>query len=165
MMKQQMIEDNINLVYHIINQYYPTYMYDEDIIQSGMVGLCKAVDLWDEEKSKFSTFAAKCIRNEIIQEFRSRNKHKGILSLDYEVHDKDGEKVSFGDFCVGDEDVDYVDLDYIYDEMTEEEIRICKLKQSGLSACEISKQVGKSYNFVCRVIRKFKILWGYANGN
>ena len=70
MTKQQLIEDNLNLVYALISREYPTYLHDEDIIQTGMLGLCKAADKWDEKRGTFSNFAWCCIRHEIIKEFK-----------------------------------------------------------------------------------------------
>ena len=39
----------------------------EDHIQVGLIGLLKAIRNYDPEKSKFSTFATVCIRNEIFR--------------------------------------------------------------------------------------------------
>lgn len=77
----KLIKDNIPLVYHIINKYYPTYTKDEDIIQAGMLGLVKASKNYSNQKSKFSTYAGVCIRNEIVNELRYRQKHSAV-SLD-----------------------------------------------------------------------------------
>ena len=98
MMKNKLIEDNMSLVYFIINKYYPTYITDEDIVQAGMLGLCKAGDTWNEDKGAFSTYAAICIRNNIRMEFRGRGKHQGVLSLDYELPEtEDGAIITLGD--------------------------------------------------------------------
>lgn len=165
MTKQQLIEDNMNLVYRLIHREYPTYIHDEDLIQCGMLGLCNAADKWDESKSAFSTFATICIRNEIKYEFRKRAKQQGILSLDYEIKNGDTtcDFVTLGDLIVGEEDVPYVDLTPVYKHMNEEERRICELALTGLSGREIGEIVGRSHEFVYQVIRKFKSLWGYAN--
>ena len=78
MTKQQLIEDNMGLVYSLILREYPTYIQDEDIIQCGMLGLCQAADKFDESKGfKFAGFAWFCIRNEIIRELNKRSKHQG----------------------------------------------------------------------------------------
>mgnify|MGYP003627478371 FL=1 len=51
----------------------------EDYIQAGLIGLLKAVRNHDENKSKFSTFATVCVRNEIqsldkkAKKYKSRN--------------------------------------------------------------------------------------------
>ena len=42
--RKKFIEENVNLVYVIVREYYPTFIFDEDVIQCGMVGLCKAAN-------------------------------------------------------------------------------------------------------------------------
>lgn len=78
---KQFIEDNVKLVYYLIQKYYPTYAYDEDIIQCGMIGLCKAAKAW-QQKGKFSSYAKKCIFNEIKNELKYRQKHSAVISLE-----------------------------------------------------------------------------------
>jgi RNA polymerase sigma factor (sigma-70 family) len=158
--KQQLIEDNMKLVYYIVRRDYPTYIADEDIIQCGMLGLCRAAEKWDETKSKFSTFASKCIKNEIGQEFRRRAKHQGILSLDYEVDGDDGEKCSFGDCIVSEEDIGYVDLSIDFQRLTKRELEICELCKQGLSYEDIGKQLGVSKQIVWKTVRKIRALRG-----
>lgn len=155
MTKQQIVEDNMNLVYSLIAKEYPTYLNDEDIIQCGMLGLCKAADKWDEEKGTFSTFAWFCIRNEIRQEFRSRSKHQNILSLDYEVDSEEG-KTTFGDFVMGDEDVNYIDTS----DLTEREAQVLQLLNNGLSQVVIAKKLGITKQRVWAILRKLKTMRG-----
>ena len=76
------IEQNISLVYFVINKYYPSFINDDDIVQCAMVGLCKAANRWDSSKSKFSTFASSWIKNEIKSELRKRNSRKIEISLE-----------------------------------------------------------------------------------
>lgn len=160
MNNQKLIEDNLELVYHIIHRYYPTFIGDEDIVQTGMLGLCKAAEKWDKERGIFSTYACNCIRNEIMNEFRRRKKHKGILSLDYEVTGEDGEKTTFGDLCVGDDDVLYLGIDSCYDALTDKEQEVVELKQQGVSNEEIAKTLNVNIQFVWATMRKLKLLWG-----
>lgn len=155
-MKKQLIEDNLNLVYHIVNKYYPTYIHDEDIIQCGMLGLCKAADKWDEGKSQFSTFACHCILNEIRMEFRKRAKHQNILSLDYEVDSEDGERTSFGNLIVGDEDVEYVDFGIDLGLLTEREKIVYRLSYAGMNGVEIAQKLGISPQAVGKIKRKLR---------
>lgn len=162
-MKQRLIEDNLKLVYHVVHRDYPTYVNDEDIIQCGMLGLCKAVEKWDETKSKFSTFACKCIKNEIMNEFRKRAKHQGILSLDYEVNGEDGEKCTFGDMIVSDEDVGYVDLTIDHRRLTKREQEICELCKQGMTFEDIGKNLGISMQTVWKATRKIRALRGVNN--
>ena len=161
--KQQLIEDNMGLVYHLVSKEYPTYLQDEDIIQCGMLGLCKAAEKWDESKSKFSTFALICIRSEIQMEFRKRAKHQGIFSLDYELENEEGGTSTFGDTIVGDEDVSYVDIGIDLTRLKEKERKIAELLLSGTSQLDVAKQLGVSTATVCRTVRKIRILRGYVN--
>lgn len=48
----------------------------EDYIQAGLIGLLKAIRNYDENKSKFSTFATVCVRNEIQSLNKKSKKHK-----------------------------------------------------------------------------------------
>lgn len=80
--QRKLAEDNMNLVYYTIAKEYPTYKFDEDIRQTGLLGLCKAAMKWDETKGAFSTFACQCIHNEIRKEFRSRQKQVETISLE-----------------------------------------------------------------------------------
>ena len=158
MTKQQLIEDNMNLVYALVSREYPTYIHDEDIIQTGMLGLCQAAEKWDESKAKFSDFAWYCIRHEICKEFKRRAKHQGVLSLDYETTNADGERVTFGDFIVGDEDVCYIDD--CLDKLTPIQQQIVELLKTGLTPKEVSKKLNVSYQTVCFTQRKIRLLRG-----
>ena len=159
MNRQQLIEDNMNLVYFIISREYPSYMKDEDVIQSGMLGLCRAAERFDGEKGTFSTLAGKCIRNEICMEFRRRKKDKGNLSLDYEVTDDEEGSVLFGDLIKGKSDVDYVDVDPIMNELNNREKEVLTLLMNGLSPTEITEMYGWSRHRTNSIIRKIKLVW------
>ena len=160
-MKQKLIEDNMNLVYSLISKEYPTYVHDDDIIQCGMLGLCKAAEKWDESKSQFSTFAWSCIRNEICKEFRQRAKHQGILSLDYETNNEDGGRSTFGDCIVGAEDVLYVDTDV--KSITAREKQVFDLYKTGLSQVDIASKLGVTKPYVWKVMRKIRTLNDLTN--
>ena len=79
--RSDFIEQNINLVYVVIREYYPFLASDEDILQCGMVGLCKAAKKW-EQKGKFSSFARKIILDEVRTELKQRKKHAVEISLE-----------------------------------------------------------------------------------
>ena len=156
MKKQKLIEDNMNLVYSLVSKEYPTYIHDEDIIQCGMFGLCKAANKWEESKSQFSTFAWRCIRNEIAQEFRRRAKHQGILSLDYEMNDEDGGRSTFGDCVVGDEDVLYIDAEVR--SISPREQQVFDSYKTLQNYCEVANALGVSKQYVWKTMRKIRTL-------
>lgn len=80
--REELILNNMPLVYHVIHKYYPKYARDEDVEQCGMIGLIQAVDGYDETKSKFSTYAVTIIRREINRELKRREADKMLVSLD-----------------------------------------------------------------------------------
>lgn len=158
MNKQKLIEDNLNLVYSVISKRYPNCIKDEDIIQCGRLGLCKAADRWDENLGAFSTFAYKCITNEIKLEFRRRYKHPKQLSLEYEVKNRNGDDVLFGELLVGDRGIEYIDLKSIPNHLSDKGKEIFKLLLCGNTPSEISIITGYSVGTINWHKRKIKKL-------
>lgn len=159
MSQQQLIEDNINLVYSLISKEYPTYVYDEDIIQSGMLGLCKAANTWDDSKAKFSSYAWKCIRNEIYQEFRRRKPFNNLWSLNNPIEDN----LTLADVIVGDEDVQYVDFEPFFNQLSKGEQEMVRLKIKDFSNEEIAQWLNVSNQNVTKTIRRIKHKWEHFN--
>lgn len=162
MNRQKLIEDNINFVYFLIHRYYPSYITDEDIVQCGMVGLCKAADSWDETRSTFSTFASRVILNEIGMEFKRRKKRIKTLSLDYPMGE---EEVTFGDMLVGESDVEYFDIDDFYNQLTPREKECFDLLKLGLKPVEIGRKLGISRQLVNYHLRLLRLRWEKVYGD
>lgn len=80
-----LISKNKNLVYFVINKSFKQYLSNDDIIQEGYIGLWKAIKTYDDSHSSFSTYAIKCIYNNILMYIRDNlsKLHDNILSLDY----------------------------------------------------------------------------------
>lgn len=163
-MKNKLIEDNMNLVYFLVKRYYPTYITNEDVIQEGMVGLCKAASTYEEGKSKFSTYASNCIMNQIRKYFSSNAKHNNLLSLDYEIKTDDGSPCCMGDTLVGELDVDLDDISFIefYQSLSEEDkefLDLCRIYTQG----EIADMWGVSTQAVNQQGRRIKRKWRKFN--
>ena len=154
--KQELITENMNMVYSVIHKEYPTYINDEDVIQSGMLGLCNAADKWDESKSKFSTYAWTSIRNAINNELIGRAKHQGVLSLDYMVGANDGEKAPLGELIPAENDGSYVEAEFDERCLTELELKVHKLFRKGYTRKEIAKLLGKSQPTIQAIVRQIK---------
>lgn len=165
MNRQQLIEENMNLVHFVINRYYPNLVGDEDLVQWGMVGLCRAAETWDEGRSAFSTYATSCILHEFYKEFKRRCKLNDVWSLNYPIRNEDGNTVDSGDLVVGDEDVDFVDFEPFFKQLSPIEQRIIKYKQIGFTATEIAEHLGCSTSNVTQYLRKLKRLWRSTYGD
>lgn len=164
MTKQKLIEDNMKLVYALMHKEYPTFIEDEDLVQCGMLGLCKAADKYDESRGAFSTLAYYCIRTEIQQELRRRAKHNGVLSLDYEVTigNSPCDTATLGDLIVGEEDVNFIDVDdgVKVNELTPTQQLIFEMKKRGKTTKEIVEALGTTRQYVWYTMRKIKRMRG-----
>ena len=63
-------------------KYYAQSSDQEDLISIGTIGLMKAVDTFDStRKARFSTYASRCIENELRMHFRRERKSGTTVSL------------------------------------------------------------------------------------
>ena len=80
--KNILIERNLRLVAHVVKKYQGAEEDLDDLISIGTIGLIKAVSTFDQTKSaRLSTYAARCIDNELLMMLRSRKKHSREVSL------------------------------------------------------------------------------------
>lgn len=80
--KDVLINHNLRLVAHIVKKYSGTEEAD-DLISVGSLGLIKAINTFKPGYgTQLSTYAARCIENEILMLLRVNKKHKGTLSVE-----------------------------------------------------------------------------------
>lgn len=108
--REQLILHNLRLVSHIVRKYYATGKNQEDLVSIGTIGLVKAVDTFKAETgTRFATYAARCIQNEILMYFRAEKKHASEVSMNDTIDvDRDGNPLTYmdvisSDECVSDE--------------------------------------------------------------
>ncbi len=97
--KNILIERNLRLVAHVVKKYQNTEEDLDDLISIGTIGLIKAVSTFDAGKAtRLSTYAARCIENELLMMFRARKKRSREISL-YEPigTDREGNEISLLD--------------------------------------------------------------------
>ena len=109
--REKLIEHNLRLVAHIVKKYQNQTDDKEDLISIGTIGLIKAIDSFSPDKgTKLSTYAARCIDNEILMLFRSTKKMRNDVSLyDPIGYDKEGNEICLID-VVKDENKDLNDI-------------------------------------------------------
>ena len=97
--EEKLIEHNLRLVAHVAKKYAKSGYETDELISVGSVGLLKAVRTYNlENGNNFSTYASKCITNEILMLMRSDKKRAGDISLEAEIaSDKDGNSVRVRD--------------------------------------------------------------------
>lgn len=100
--RKLLIEHNLRLVVHIAKKYTENEQELEDYTSIGTIGLIKAIDSFKENKGfKISTYASKCIENEILMYIRSSKKQKAEVSMNQVIGtDKDGNDMEIIDTLV-----------------------------------------------------------------
>ena len=165
--RDKLIEHNLRLVAHIVRKYYISNKNTEDLISVGTIGLVKAVDSFNYENgTRFATYGAKCIQNEILMLFRSQKKLGCEVSLDDTIDvDKDGNPLTYIDIiCTDDTIADDVDkkmkitkvLEYIRDQLDEREKKIIIMRYGlgntkNYTQREVADILGISRSYVSRI--------------
>ena len=158
--RNSLIVDNLKLVYYQCNRKFSSLPLEkEDIISIGILGLIKAVDNYDKEKGyTFSTYALKCVDNEILQVVR-KNRCLTSVSLTDIIY----EDLSYADII---SDSVNIEEEYLYNEIIFNVKDIVnKLNQrdryiyelyftSLLSQKEIAKKINLSQAYISRRINK-----------
>lgn len=166
--KNILIERNLRLVAHIVKKYQSAPEEMDDLISIGTIGLIKAIHTFDAKKaSRLSTYAARCIDNELLMLLRSKKKTNREVSLyDPIGTDKEGNEISLLD-VIETEPVDVVknyslkqDVARLYrllpKVLTKREREIIKLRyglygEKELTQREIAKRLNISRSYVSRI--------------
>ena len=168
--RNKLIEHNLRLVAHIVKKYENSTYDPDDLISIGTIGLVKAIDSYKlNKKVKLTTYAARCIENEILMHLRSNNKHLNNVSLNDSVgFDKDGNEINLIDVIkIENNDIneelntkDNIELLYKYiNELTKREKEII-IRRYGLfnnkemTQKEIAKKMKISRSYVSRIEKR-----------
>ena len=103
--KEVLINHNLRLVAHIVKKYSGTEEAD-DLISVGSLGLIKAINTYKPGfGTQLSTYAAKCIENEILMLLRVNKKHKNSVSVEESLGvDAENNEITLLDIMYNEED-------------------------------------------------------------
>lgn len=77
-----LVEHNLRLVAHVVKKYASARIEQEDLISIGTIGLIKAVNSFQRGyNTKLSTYAARCIENEVLMFMRQMRRQENEVSL------------------------------------------------------------------------------------
>jgi RNA polymerase sporulation-specific sigma factor len=176
-----LVERNLRLVAHIAKKYQNVDEDMEDLISIGTIGLIKAIDSFDAGKGKLSTYASRCIDNELLMLLRAKKKTSREVSL-YEPigTDREGNEISLLDVIEQDQ-VDVIDRmevedklqrlkGLITDRLSDREREIILMRYGLLSGQEITQReighrLGISRSYVSRIEKRAleKLREGYES--
>ena len=120
--RNKLIEHNLRLVAHIVKKYDHRKEDIDDLISIGTIGLIKGVDSYSSKhKTRLTTYAARCIENEILMYFRSNKKNSKNISIDESIgFDKEGNVITILDI------LKTPNPDFAIDIYTKESIKLLK---------------------------------------
>ena len=94
-----LIEHNLRLVAHIVKKYEKNTNEQDDLISIGTIGLIKGIDSYKKShNTRLTTYAARCIENEILMYYRANKKNNQNVSLNEPIgFDKEGNEITLLD--------------------------------------------------------------------
>lgn len=168
--RNKLVEHNLRLVAHIIKKYYALQSDHDDLVSIGTIGLIKAINTFDMNKNiRLSSYASRCIENEILMHFRGSKKSSQDISLNETIDtDKDGNPLTLMDVLSVEENyAEELDIkvkssklyDYINSELSDREKEIIILRyglngKEPLTQKEVAKLMGISRSYISRIEKK-----------
>ncbi len=169
--KSILVSHNLRLVAHIVKKYSNSAKEADDLISVGAIGLIKAINSYSPDKgAQLSTYAARCIENEILMLFRANKKHQCNISLEETIGtEKDGNEIMLAD-VVCDIDNDVMELvesniltekliNIIRETLSDREYKILCLRYGiggsvAYTQREVAKKLGISRSYISRLEKK-----------
>jgi RNA polymerase sporulation-specific sigma factor len=162
---------NMRLVAHMVKHYTVDSKDVAELISIGTIGLIKAVRSFDINKgSRLATYAAKCIDNELLMNFRNEKKKSQEISYNEPIGtDREGNEINIIDVIESGEK-NFLD-EYIYksdvimlnkgiDSCLDERERIIICKRYGIRGYdeitqrEIASELNMSRSYVSRIEKR-----------
>lgn len=165
--REILILRNMRLVAHVVKKYQCSECEQEELISIGTIGLIKAIATVDIDKGRLSTYAARCIENELLMHFRSKKKLSREVSY-YEPigTDKEGNEINLLDVIESQEPDAFSlvtakdDVKKIYEllpqVLTEREKEVLSLRyglygENEYTQREVAERLGISRSYISRI--------------
>ena len=168
--RDKLISHNLRLVAHVVKRYTNSLEVD-DLLSVGTIGLIKAIDTFDyDKKVQLSTYAARCINNEILMLIRANKKHKNVVSLNsLTSSNEEDNDLELEDVLSSDEEELFEQVDnnlvvqkimkIIKNDLDEREREIIILRyglngKRALTQKEVAEKLGISRSYISRIENK-----------
>lgn len=168
--REKLISHNLRLVAHIVKKYTNSLEAD-DLLSVGTIGLIKAIDTFDyDKKVQLSTYAARCINNEILMLIRANKKHKNVVSLNsLTSNNEDDKDLELKDVLSSDDEEIFVQVEQnlmiqkikkiITEKLDKREQSVVKLRygidcDKAYTQKEVATKLGISRSYISRIENK-----------
>ncbi|MDD7446052.1 MAG: RNA polymerase sporulation sigma factor SigK [Clostridiales bacterium] len=169
--RRALIEHNLRLVAHIARKYTVPGCDADDLVSIGAIGLIKAVNTFRPDSgTTLSTYASRCIENEILMCLRSSHKRRNDVSLEEPVgSDSEGNEITLMEMLGTDPDAVTDEVDrritlsrirtLIRQKLPERERIVLEMRYGLLDGeCrpqyEVAEALGISRSYVSRIEKK-----------
>ncbi|MCL6626269.1 MAG: RNA polymerase sporulation sigma factor SigK [Alicyclobacillus shizuokensis] len=165
-----LIEHNLRLVAHVAKKFDASGIDHDDLISIGTVGLIKAVETYQPTKgTKFATYAARCIQNEILMQLRALKKTRKDVSLYSPIGtDKEGNEITISDVLGSEADeteeevnkrIEIRNMMKLMDILDERERKVIELRFAladgrEWTQNEVAEELGISRSYVSRLEKR-----------
>ena len=168
--QEKLIVDNYQLVHGFVHKYGQSFghEYDESV-QIASLGLCYAALKYDETKSKFSTYAYKCMMREFLKLDRfnkAKRRDFSTISIQTPIQNVEGEEsgclediISYDE--LGFQEIELKDqIEYVLSKFSGKQIEIVKyfIENGKCNQKTVAKLFGVSQSYISRVLSRFKKL-------
>ena len=166
--KDVLIRHNLRLVAHVVKKYNGAAEAD-DLISCGTIGLIKAINSYKADKgTQISTYASRCIENEVLMFLRVSKKHQQVGSLNESLgDDHDGNEICLVDIITDDHEQSDIDaamhrqlmrklIQTMRERLNKREFKIISLRYGlndhvALPQREVAKQLNISRSYISRI--------------
>lgn len=168
--QEKLIVDNYQLVHGFVHKYGQSFghEYDESV-QIASLGLCYAAIKYDETKSKFSTYAYKCMMGEFLKLDRlkkAKRRDFSTISIQTPIQNVKGEEsgclediISYDE--LGFQEIELKDqIEYAMSRFSGKKLEIVKyfIENGRCNQKTVAKLFGVSQSYISRVLSRFKKL-------
>jgi RNA polymerase sporulation-specific sigma factor len=157
--RAKLVEDNLRLVYYFYEKLMKTPFVrqnKDDLISEGNIGLVKAAASYDFERAKFTTYAARCIHNQMLMYIRRCKGWERETSLYAAVGaDENGRELRYIDILpdgndrIAEAETRVTAAQYI-SRLPKRDQKLLRLQEQGLTHLRIGKRLGYSQSYVSR---------------
>lgn len=167
--QRKLAEDNHNLIYGFLNK---RKLDVDDYYDIAAIGLCRAAISYDKLKEKFSTYAYRCINNEVYTYHTYLNRKKSIpedIIYSYNITANENTKELIIDtvFQCSNNDINYILENVVFEKflttLKDKERLIVKHLKNELTQQEIARKLNISQQAISLNIKNIRKKWTEFN--
>lgn len=150
-MENELFDKNKKLAYMVAGRFHTTLIEKDDLQQLALIGLWKACETYEKSKGyKFSTYAVRCCKNEILKVLRKEKNMIHFTESDFIKENDDYEESEEVEefFSIDEKIAECVEAKIVMDKATEYICRkneeLMPIFKDGYTVTELAKKLGTS---------------------